>query len=40
MFLTRSVANQWMEEAKVLLETEQVAKILMAHAASFSFRYL
>lgn len=37
---SRSVARQWMNEARILLETQQAANTLMAHAASSGLMYL
>ncbi|CAH1121749.1 unnamed protein product [Ceutorhynchus assimilis] len=36
----RSVARQWMNETRILLETQQAANTLMAHAASSGLMYL
>ncbi|KAG5895708.1 hypothetical protein JTB14_021401 [Gonioctena quinquepunctata] len=36
----RCVARQWMEETRILLETQQAANTLMAHAASSGLAYL
>lgn len=36
----RSVARQWMNETRILLETQQAANTLMAHAASSGLTYL
>lgn len=36
----RCVAKQWMDEARILLETQQAANTLMAHAASSGLMYL
>lgn len=36
----RCVARQWMEETRILLETQQAANTLMAHAASSGLMYL
>lgn len=36
----RDVASEWMKEARLLLETQQAANTLMAHAAANSQRYL
>ncbi|KAL3268175.1 hypothetical protein HHI36_007302 [Cryptolaemus montrouzieri] len=37
---SRSVARQWMNEARILLETQQAANTLIAHAASSGLMYL
>lgn len=37
---SRRVARQWMEETKLLLETQQAANTLMAHAAAVGLVYL
>lgn len=37
---SRKVAGEWMKEARLLLETQQAANTLMAHAAANSLRYL
>lgn len=36
----RTVAKQWMNETRILLETQQAANTLMAHAASGGLMYL
>ncbi|XP_074033701.1 MICOS complex subunit Mic60-like [Leptinotarsa decemlineata] len=36
----RCVAKQWMDETRILLETQQAANTLMAHAASSGLAYL
>ena len=36
----RAVARQWMDETRVLLETQQAANTLMAHAAANGLLYL
>ncbi|XP_050306901.1 MICOS complex subunit Mic60-like isoform X2 [Anthonomus grandis grandis] len=36
----RVVARQWIHEAKILLETEQAANLLMAYAISCGLKYL
>lgn len=36
----RSVARQWMNEARILLETQQAANTLMAYAASSGLVHL
>lgn len=35
----RCVANEWMKETRILLETQQAAEILMAHAVSTGFSH-
>lgn len=37
---SRCAAKQWMDETRVLLETQQAANILMAHAAATGLLYL
>lgn len=37
---SRKVAGEWMKEARLLLETQQAANTLIAHAAANSLRYL
>lgn len=37
---SRSVSRQWMEETRILLETQQAANTLMAHAAASGLQYL
>lgn len=37
---SRKVANEWLKEARLLLETQQAANVLIAHAAGNSLRYL
>lgn len=36
----RKVANDWLKEARLLLETQQAANTLMAHAAASGLLYL
>lgn len=36
----RKVAKQWMDEVKLLLETEQAVNLLIGHASANSHRYL
>uniref|UniRef100_A0A336M9P5 MICOS complex subunit MIC60 n=1 Tax=Culicoides sonorensis TaxID=179676 RepID=A0A336M9P5_CULSO len=37
---SRTVSEEWMKEARLLLETQQAANTLMAHAGANSLRYL
>ena len=37
---SRKVSSQWMEEVKLLLETQQAVNLLMGHASANSNRYL
>lgn len=37
---SRAVANQWMDEARIYLETQLVVHTLMAHAAATGMLYL
>lgn len=37
---SRNLASDWMNEARLLLETQQAANVLMAHAASSGLLYL
>lgn len=37
---SRCAAKQWMDETRVLLETQQAANTLMAHAAATGLLYL
>lgn len=37
---SRKVSEEWMKEARLLLETQQAANTLMAHAGANSLRYL
>ena len=37
---SRKVARDWLTEARLLLETQQAANILMAHAAASGILYL
>lgn len=37
---SREIARQWMEEARILLETQQAANTLMAHASASGLMYL
>lgn len=36
----REVANDWMKETRLMLETQQAANTLMAHAAASGLMYL
>ncbi|XP_063237803.1 MICOS complex subunit Mic60 isoform X2 [Bacillus rossius redtenbacheri] len=36
----RSIAKDWMDETRILLETQQAANVLMTHAASVGLLYL
>jgi mitofilin len=37
---SRKVSSQWMEEVRLLLETQQAVNLLMGHASANSNRYL
>lgn len=37
---SRKVSKQWMDEVKLLLETQQAVNLLIGHAAANSQRYL
>lgn len=37
---SRKASSQWMEEVKLLLETQQAVNLLMGHASANSNRYL
>lgn len=37
---SRVIASQWMEETRLMLETQQAANTLMAHAAASGLLYL
>lgn len=37
---SRKVSSQWMDEVKLLLETQQAVNLLIGHASSNSNRYL
>lgn len=36
----RQIAGEWMKEARLMLETQQAANTLMAHAAASGLLYL
>lgn len=36
----RAIARQWMEEARIMLETQQAANTLMAHATASGLVHL
>lgn len=37
---SRKVSKQWMDEVKLLLETQQAVNLLIGHASANSHRYL
>lgn len=37
---SRKVSSEWLQEARLLLETQQAVNILMAHATANGLRYL
>jgi mitofilin len=37
---SRKVSTQWMDEVKLLLETQQAVNLLIGHASANSHRYL
>lgn len=37
---SRKIAGEWMKEARLMLETQQAANTLMAHAAASGLLYL